>query len=84
MSDREIDEQEDVPDWVKRMRAKGHRVTIGTGGPLSYEPEVSFANPPLPEAGLRTRAERLVRRLARGVALPFKRLARERRHAPLP
>ncbi|HEX8241870.1 MAG TPA: hypothetical protein VF541_00185 [Longimicrobium sp.] len=73
----EIDEQEDVPDWVKRMREKGYKITIGTGGPLSYEPEVSFANPPLPEPDLRTRVQRLLRRIGRGVALPFKRLARE-------
>ena len=77
------DEQEDVPDWVQRMREAGHKVTIGTGGPLSYEPEVSFANPP-PERSLRTRAEGMVRKLRRGVSLLLKRLAGERRHATLP
>lgn len=76
----EIDEQEDVPDLVKRLREAGFKVTIGTGEPLSYEPEVSFANPPPSKRD----ADGLVQKLRRSVVLISKRLTRMRRHATLP
>jgi hypothetical protein len=35
-----------VPDWVRRMRADGYTVRLGTGtGGIPFEPEVAFTSP---------------------------------------
>ena len=78
------DEQDDVPDWVHRMRAEGYKVTIGTGEPLSYEPEVDFFTPPLPlPSRTPTRVERIGSVLRRGIAR-MHHLVRRRGHAAIP
>lgn len=74
-----------VPDWVRRMRADGYTVRIGTGtGGIPFEPEVSFTPPYELRQGLRDRVIGIVRKLWKGGAV-FKRHPKlPERHAPLP
>jgi hypothetical protein len=74
-----------VPDWVRRMRADGYTVRIGTGtGGLPYEPEVSFTPPRPPRRGIVRRLIAIARKRWQGGAV-FKGHANPpERHAPLP
>lgn len=67
---------QDEPDWVKRLRADGFDVRGGEGN-LPLEPEASFA--PVREGRVRTATRAFLHWLR-----PSHRIARLRRHAPVP
>jgi hypothetical protein len=69
-------EPRDEPDWVKRLRADGFDVQGGLGN-LPLDPLASFD--PMPERRWAT----ITRAILRWVR-PSHRIARLRRHAPVP
>jgi hypothetical protein len=69
-------EPRDEPDWVKRLRQRGFDVQ-GGDNPLPFEPEASFA--PMRQRRWTTITHALLRWLRSS-----HRIARLRRHAPVP
>ena len=72
----QAEQPRDEPDWVKRLRARGFDVQGGDNS-LPFEPDISFA--PMKER----RTTTMVRAILRWLRRP-RRIARPRRHAPVP
>jgi len=64
-----------VPEWVRRLRAKGYKVTIGTVGPpgLPDVPYPGFEPPEVPRLSIRQRLASVARRLPGVHLLPRRR-----------
>lgn len=71
------------PEWVQRMRARGYNIRVGTGEPMSEEPDAAFYPPPY---AIRSRFRSVgaaVSTILRNLFRPSASDSRAR-HAPLP